>query len=115
MRSKPCECTSCRVLERYPGNGKLLKIYGRFLEYVRDDPSTAAKYYEEAVKLGVADSLLGISKGVGLSGAGIVNEKVDGLVIINDQGGIMMINAAAVAMFEYDKGELEGKNVSVLM
>lgn len=27
-----------RVLERYPTNGKLLKIYGRFLEYVRNDP-----------------------------------------------------------------------------
>jgi Tfp pilus assembly protein PilF len=27
-----------RVLERYPTNGNLLKVYGRFLEYVRNDP-----------------------------------------------------------------------------
>jgi hypothetical protein len=27
-----------RVLERYPTNGKLLKVYGRFLEFVRNDP-----------------------------------------------------------------------------
>eukprot|EP00775_Hariotina_reticulata_P003514 gene3514-3784_t len=27
-----------RVMERYPANGKLLKVYGRFLEYVMDDP-----------------------------------------------------------------------------
>jgi hypothetical protein len=26
------------VLERYPTNGKLLKVYGRFLEFVRNDP-----------------------------------------------------------------------------
>lgn len=27
-----------KVLERYPGNGRLLKIYGRFLEYCKNDP-----------------------------------------------------------------------------
>lgn len=26
----------CRVMERYPNNGRLLKIYGRFVEYVRN-------------------------------------------------------------------------------
>jgi PAS domain S-box-containing protein len=31
------------------------------------------------------------------------------------QGIIMMVNAAALTMFGYQKGELEGKNVSVLM
>lgn len=31
------------------------------------------------------------------------------------QGIIMMVNAAAVNMFCYQKGELEGKNVNVLM
>jgi Tfp pilus assembly protein PilF len=36
-----------RVMERYPGNGKLLKIYGRFLEHVRNDPWSASKYYAE--------------------------------------------------------------------
>ena len=27
-----------RVLERYPTNGRLLKIYGRFLEFCKNDP-----------------------------------------------------------------------------
>lgn len=27
-----------KVLERYPTNGRLLKIYGRFLEYCKNDP-----------------------------------------------------------------------------
>jgi len=31
------------------------------------------------------------------------------------QGVILMLNPAAVQMFGYQKGELEGKNVSVLM
>ncbi|WIA34679.1 hypothetical protein OEZ86_012993 [Tetradesmus obliquus] len=55
-----------RVLERYPSNGKVLKVYGRFLEFVRNEPGTAAKYY-------------------------------------------------TLGLFGYEKGELEGKNVSVLM
>lgn len=107
-----------RVLERYPTNGRLLKVYGRFLEYNRNDPYTASKYYEEAMKQGTSESLLNMARsqaGNDEAFAGSVNEKVDGLVIINAQGLVMMINAAAVAMFGYEKGELEGKNVSVLM
>jgi hypothetical protein len=30
-----------RVMDRFPGNGKLLKVYGRFLEFVRNDPWSA--------------------------------------------------------------------------
>ena len=36
-------------------------------------------------------------------------------VIINAAGIIMMVNQAGCRLFGYDKGELEGKNVSVLM
>lgn len=35
---------------RYPRNAKLLRSYGRFLENVKNDPWTAAKYYAEAEK-----------------------------------------------------------------
>uniref|UniRef100_A0A383VUJ6 PAS domain-containing protein n=1 Tax=Tetradesmus obliquus TaxID=3088 RepID=A0A383VUJ6_TETOB len=109
-----------RVLERYPGNGKVLKVYGRFLEFVRNEPGTAAKYYEEALKQGTSESLLAMTAGQpggeALAAAvGSIDEKNDGLVIINTQGIILMVNAPAQTMFGYDKGELEGKNVSVLM
>ena len=30
-------------MDRFPANGKLLKIYGRFLEYVRNDPWNASR------------------------------------------------------------------------
>jgi PAS domain-containing protein len=107
------------VLERYPSNGKVLKVYGRFLECVRNEPGTAAKYYNEALKHGTSESMLGMTGQVNsealAAAVGAINEKSDGLVIINAQGIILMVNAAAQGLFGYDKGELEGKNVSVLM
>lgn len=45
----------------------------------------------------------------------LVDTQVDGLAVINAQGTIMMVNNATLGMFSYLKGELEGKNVSVLM
>lgn len=41
--------------------------------------------------------------------------QVDGVIIINAAGIIMMVSPAASRMWGYEKGELEGKNVSVLM
>lgn len=115
--SQPNFC--CRVLERYPKNGRLLKIYARFLEQVRGDPSTASKFYQEAAKIGTSESLLGLianEEGASsMSAAGSIDEAVDGLIIINAQGIILMVNAAVFNMWGYGKGELEGKNVSVLM
>lgn len=45
----------------------------------------------------------------------LVDTQVDGLAVINAQGTVMMVNNATLGMFGYLKGELEGKNVSVLM
>lgn len=53
-------CAS-RVLERYPQNGKLLKIWGRFQEWVLHDPARASKSYAEAVKRGVSENLLNLT------------------------------------------------------
>ncbi len=83
------------MLERYPSNGKLRKVYGRFLEFVKNDPWTAAKYYDEATKQGTTESLLSMTAGQngaeGLAAAGSIDEKVDGLVIINAQ--VMQLSA----------------------
>ncbi|GBF97004.1 hypothetical protein Rsub_09801 [Raphidocelis subcapitata] len=105
------------------GGGRLLKIYGRFLEWVRNEPSVAQKYYVEAMKQGMGESLLALIGG-GAGGAasgeqegilGSVDEKTDAIVIINASGIIMAVNRAAFEMFGYQKGELESKNVSCLM
>ena len=37
-----------RVMSRYPQNGRLLLLYGRFLEDVQHDPWAAAKHYRWA-------------------------------------------------------------------
>jgi hypothetical protein len=42
---------------------------------------------------------------------GSVDEKTDGIIIINAAGIIMAVNKAAHETFQYQKGELEGKNV----
>ncbi len=46
---------------------------------------------------------------------GTINEKTDGVVIINASGTVMVVNQGGMRLFGYDKGELEGKNVSTLM
>lgn len=44
-----------------------------------------------------------------------VDEKVDGVAIIDASGTLLLVNKVAYKMFGYARGELEGKNVSVLM
>lgn len=51
-----------RVMSRYPSNGKLLLVYGRFLEDVKHDPWSASKYYTEAERKGTGDTMLNLTK-----------------------------------------------------
>lgn len=60
-------------MERYPSNGKLLKIYGRFREHVCNDPWGASKLYGEATKQGTVDSLLSLAAA---SAEGDINVKL---------------------------------------
>lgn len=67
------------MLERYPDNGKILKVYGRFLEFVRNEPTIAAKFYAEALKHGTTESIMAMAAGKdGLTAVGNLNEKTDG-------------------------------------
>jgi len=76
-------------MERYPSNGRLLKIYGRFVEFVKNDPWSANKYYQEALKLGFNESLLSLSSAeqqASMAALGQIDEKIDGVVIITATG-----------------------------
>jgi hypothetical protein len=42
-------------------NGKLLKVYGRFQEWVLHDPHKAARSYAEAIKRGLGDNMLNLT------------------------------------------------------
>ena len=92
---------ACRVMELYPKNGKLLKVYGRYLEFVRNDPWTAGKYYAEALKLGTSESLLNLlgDKETSLLNHNLeqVDEKVDAIIIINAVGVMLMANSVSSA------------------
>jgi hypothetical protein len=64
-------------------------VYARFLEYVRNEPGAASKFYEAAIKEGTSESLLALTAAeggaAGLTAAGQIDEKTDGLAVINAQ------------------------------
>ena len=76
-------------MERYPGNGRVMKVYGRFLEFVRNEPGAAGRFYEAALKAGTSESLLALTAAeggaAGLAAAGQIDERTDSLVVINAQ------------------------------
>jgi hypothetical protein len=56
-----CHATTRPHHHRYPQNGKLLKVWGRFQEWVLHDTSRAARSYAEAVKRGLGDNMLNLT------------------------------------------------------
>eukprot|EP00198_Chlamydomonas_reinhardtii_P013356 XP_001702693.1 predicted protein [Chlamydomonas reinhardtii] len=110
------------VLERYPYSAKMIKGYARFLEGVKNDPWRASKFFTEAEKLeaereeeAAALELEGLDGDNDSRLLNKVDERVNAVVIINSRGQIQMANKLAYLMFGYNKGELEGKNVAMLM
>ena len=49
MSKTKADRTYKMVLDRYPSSVKLMRSYGRFLEEVKNDPWTAARYYRWGV------------------------------------------------------------------
>ncbi len=45
----------------------------------------------------------------------VLDSAIDGIIIINERGIIIEVNQAVIRMFGYDKSELVGSNVSILM
>ena len=93
-----------RVMERYPGNGKLLRAYGKFLEDVKHDPWAANRQYQEALKVGLGDSMINLGSYVGADGKqqswlSSVDEKVDGICVANAQGNIIMVNQVRLGRY----------------
>lgn len=44
-----------------------------------------------------------------------IDEKTDGIIIIDAAGSMLLVNKTTNRLFGYDRGELEGKNISLLM
>ncbi|KAG2445381.1 hypothetical protein HXX76_000003 [Chlamydomonas incerta] len=109
-----------RVLERYPGNGKLLRCYGKFLETVRHDHVAASRVYGEANRQGGADALLSLDINSGLASGKpdfltSMSMEDDAVIVVDAEGTIMMVSQAVQKTFGYPKIELEGTNVAALM
>lgn len=89
-------------MDRYPDNGKLLKIYGRFLEYVENDPWSAQKCYSDAMKAGLLENLIqkaGEDQQSIISHTwGMVDERIDAIIIASMTGTIMMVNQVCLSV-----------------
>ncbi|GIL45019.1 hypothetical protein Vafri_2438, partial [Volvox africanus] len=114
------------VLSRYPTNSKLARTYGRFLENVVNNPWKAAKYYvlaERLTEMQEADEAAGAEMAASGGGEAAVenrllhrvDERVNAVFIINANGIIQMANKNACSLLGYGKGELDGKNINVIM
>lgn len=58
-RKRQHDCLVCRLFMLQ--NGKLLKVWGRFQEWVLHDPHRAARSYAEAIKRGLGDNMLNLT------------------------------------------------------
>ncbi|KAG2495798.1 hypothetical protein HYH03_006041 [Edaphochlamys debaryana] len=103
-------------LEVYGNSPKLVRLYAKFLETIKQDPWAAAAYNARADKLeqGADEDNQGpvLPDGTPMSRMDDVDK---GVVVVNAFGDIQVANKKLYSMFGYKKGQLDGKNVMVLM
>ncbi|KAG2435418.1 hypothetical protein HYH02_011919 [Chlamydomonas schloesseri] len=104
------------VLESYGTNPKLIRLYGKFLEKIKNDPWGAAEYFAEAdrleeVKNGDARGPL-LPDGTPL---GRMDEMAAAVLVINATGEIQMANKQTHNLFGHKRGTLEAKPLAMLL
>ncbi|KAG2423145.1 hypothetical protein HXX76_015530 [Chlamydomonas incerta] len=104
------------VLESYRNSPKLVRLYGKFLEKIKNDPWGAAEYFAEAdrleeVKNGDARGPL-LPDGTPL---GRMDEMAAAVLVINATGEIQMANKRTHSLFGQKRGTLESKPMSILL
>ncbi|GIL80540.1 hypothetical protein Vretimale_16032 [Volvox reticuliferus] len=104
------------VLETYGNNYRLVRLYGKFLETVKNDPWGALEYYTEADRLEQEKNDDGagplLPDGTPLSR---MDELATAVLLISSVGEIQMANKQVHHLFGYKKGELEGKPITMLL
>mmetsp|Transcript_27721 Transcript_27721/g.51210 ORF Transcript_27721/g.51210 Transcript_27721/m.51210 type:complete len:913 (-) Transcript_27721:139-2877(-) len=121
------------VLEQYGNNVKLLRLYAKFLEGIKNDPSKAEMYYQEASKIEDLQGDSGddhnhghamllregaaalVQENASKGNNFVMDERTSLTVLANSQGIIQMTSARIFAVLGYRKNELDGKNVACLM
>ncbi|PNW87845.1 hypothetical protein CHLRE_01g004157v5 [Chlamydomonas reinhardtii] len=104
------------VLESYRNSPKLVRLYGKFLEKIKNDPWGAAEYFAEAdrleeVKNGDARGPL-LPDGTPL---GRMDEMAAAVLVINATGEIQMANKRTHILFGHKRGTLEAKPLAMLL
>ncbi|KAG2445087.1 hypothetical protein HYH02_008954 [Chlamydomonas schloesseri] len=105
------------VLIRHGTNARLVRLYGRFLESVKFDPWAAAKWFAEAERLEERDEhakeAMQLGAGIDLGGKGIVEGVA--IVFIDSQGVIQMASPEAHALLGFNRNELKGKDLGIIL
>ncbi|KXZ55419.1 hypothetical protein GPECTOR_3g70 [Gonium pectorale] len=104
------------VLMSYGNNPKLLRLYGRFLQSVKNDPWGAAEYAAEADRL--EDAKDHDSSGPLLPDGtplGRMDDLSTSVLVISATGEIQIANRQAFHLFGHRKGTLEGKPLTTLL
>ncbi|GIM04869.1 hypothetical protein Vretimale_9356 [Volvox reticuliferus] len=104
------------VLESYGNNPKLVHLYGRFLQTIKNDPWHAAEYFAEAERL---EELQDSTAGGPLMPDGTPLTRMDeidtSVLVLNAVGEVQMANRSTQHLFGYKRGALEGKPLATLL
>ncbi|KXZ49202.1 hypothetical protein GPECTOR_22g792 [Gonium pectorale] len=116
------------VLSRHSKNARLVRLYGKFLETVKLDPWAASKWFSEADRLNelaahaketmqLGGLELGLLPRDAAAGAqrSLADAEGLGLIFINAQGQIQAASQEAHTMLGYNKDELQGRDVGIIM
>ncbi|EFJ45151.1 hypothetical protein VOLCADRAFT_94559 [Volvox carteri f. nagariensis] len=104
------------VLESYSHNPKLVRLYGKFLQTIKNDPWRASEYFAEAdrleeIKNGDARGPL-LPDGTPL---GRMDEMATAVLVLNAAADVQMANRHTHVLFGYKRGTLEGKPLATLL
>ncbi|KAG2435422.1 hypothetical protein HYH02_011922 [Chlamydomonas schloesseri] len=104
------------VLESYGTSPKLIRLYGKFLETIKNDPWGAAEYFAEADRLEGAKN--GDARGPLLPDGtplGRMDEMATSVLVINATGEIQMANKQTHNLFGHKRGMLDAKPLDMLL
>ncbi|DBB01294.1 TPA: hypothetical protein ACH3X3_011692 [Trebouxia sp. C0006] len=110
----------------YPRSPALLRSYAQFMQDIKLNPHASMQYYVEADKLEAQqtesrkETMLTKIDGSAMDAEtvqmlSIIDEEKDANIVINSEGIIQFANKGVTTVFGWNKAEIEGKNISMLM
>ncbi|GLC56222.1 hypothetical protein PLESTB_001081300 [Pleodorina starrii] len=103
------------VLGTYGQQSRLVRLYGKFLQALRNDPWHAAEYEAEADRLDEAQQGTGGPSLADGTPLGRMDEMASAVLVINSAGEVKVANKNACVLFGYKRAALEGKPMTALV